>query len=281
MRDDYRTVEEARDEIRLALQRARTNTGIRLAMLMWLTGVLIALALTMVVTDWIDEPFTDIVQAAVLAGAGVSAIALAWYVIRRQWQMQKLEILQLQKAKADSWRTRFRDSLTQLYDRRYFYERLEEELALSQLVDRPLALLVCDIRDLKGIVDTYGHTMGDLALKHVADRLRSGSRASDVVARIARDQFAVLLPGTDRKRAERVKARLKQDMAINGTVKYGSQHLSVATEFGVAAFPGDGLSIEDLFNNASGKKRTAKAKARMVKRGRAMDEKETSGQVSR
>lgn len=261
MSREYRTVDEARDEVRRALVRSRVNMAIRLALILWLTGVLAALAVVMLATNWMTEPLANVVNAAIVAGLGVMGIALVWYTTQRGVEFQRQTVMHLQKARVDLWRATVRDELTHLYNRRHFYDRLEEELALAELLERPLALLLGDIKGLKEVNDTHGHRAGDLVLQHVAEILKRATRLTDVVARLGGDEFAVLLPGTGEEGAQVVLRRLARDIAARPVQLEGNDPLPVDMALGLAVFPEDGRTIEELFRHANDEKRRAKTKA--------------------
>src|SRR5260370_42478258 len=101
-----------------------------------------------------------------------------------------------------------RDSLTGLYNRRLVAARLTEEIARSQRHGHPLAVLAIDLDNFKQINDRHGHTVGDMALKAFADRLKQAMRVSDVAARVGGDEFLALLPECHPGQVERVVARL-------------------------------------------------------------------------
>ncbi|HZG48784.1 MAG TPA: diguanylate cyclase [Thermoleophilaceae bacterium] len=98
------------------------------------------------------------------------------------------------------------DALTGLPNRRAFLARLAGEAAHP---DGTFALILCDMDNLKALNDTYGHEAGDLALRLLADALRTGLRRSDDAFRIGGDEFAVVLGGASRLDAERVARRLE------------------------------------------------------------------------
>lgn len=89
-----------------------------------------------------------------------------------------------------------KDPLTGLYNRRYFNEKLEEELSRSRRTHHPLALIYLDIDHFKKYNDTNGHPMGDVIIKSVAQILQKTSRKTDIVARLGGEEFAVLCPHT-------------------------------------------------------------------------------------
>ena len=102
------------------------------------------------------------------------------------------------------------DALTGLPNRRAFLARLARESARP---DGTFALILCDMDNLKTVNDTHGHEAGDLALKLLADALRTGLRRSDDAFRIGGDEFAVVLGGASRLDAERVARRLQYQIS--------------------------------------------------------------------
>ena len=102
------------------------------------------------------------------------------------------------------------DPLTGLPNRRAFLARLNREAVQA---DGDLALILCDMDNLKRVNDEHGHDAGDRALKALADALRTGLRRSDDAFRIGGDEFAVVLSGASRLDAERVAHRLQGELA--------------------------------------------------------------------
>lgn len=94
-----------------------------------------------------------------------------------------------------------RDTLTPLYNRRYFMHALIKRRARLQRHNQPCALLYIDVDGLKSINDAHGHAAGDFALLRVAELLRANIRASDIAARIGGDEFALLLDQLDEQAA--------------------------------------------------------------------------------
>lgn len=86
-----------------------------------------------------------------------------------------------------------RDTLTPLFNRRYFEQAVASSIAHCQRYKSRAALLFLDVDDLKGINDTFGHAAGDEALRTIAHVLTSNVRSTDIVARIGGDEFALLL----------------------------------------------------------------------------------------
>jgi diguanylate cyclase (GGDEF)-like protein/PAS domain S-box-containing protein len=101
------------------------------------------------------------------------------------------------------------DSLTGLYNRRAFEEKLEGEFERARRYNLPLSLLMLDADNFKNVNDTLGHCAGDDLLRSIARMLKENARANDVTARYGGDEFAVILPNTDSKVAFHLAERLR------------------------------------------------------------------------
>lgn len=137
------------------------------------------------------------------------------------------------------------DPLTGLANRRYLTQKLA---ALFQR-EKPLSLVFIDLDGFKPINDTYGHDMGDEALKAIADRLRACVRDTDLLCRIGGDEFVILFNGLDdkevlKKRAERILELVNEPIWVNDT------RLKMGASLGIAVTPGDGRNEEELINAA-------------------------------
>ena len=101
-----------------------------------------------------------------------------------------------------------RDELTKIYNRRHFYDRLNEEFSKTERFGSPLSLIFFDVDDFKRINDTYGHAQGDRVLMQIGRLLKNCARSSDLPARFGGDEFAMILPNTPAKGAMEVAERL-------------------------------------------------------------------------
>jgi diguanylate cyclase (GGDEF)-like protein len=139
-----------------------------------------------------------------------------------------------------------RDDLTQLFNRRYFYDRLQRELDQARNLQRPLAVAVLDVDGLKTVNDSYGHQAGDLVLAAVGRLLVEHTRACDVPARIGGDEFAVIMPETDKTGAFAVARRLED--AVNSTtiVEVNGAHLHLNISMGISGFPWGGDDVDAM-----------------------------------
>lgn len=109
------------------------------------------------------------------------------------------------------------DSLTALFNRRYFETRVEQELQRQRRQCDELSLLMLDLDNFKDLNDTQGHLVGDIALKEVAEILRRAVRIFDVCARYGGEEFVILMPGagssTALSIAERIRRQVEQHFA--------------------------------------------------------------------
>ena len=104
------------------------------------------------------------------------------------------------------------DSVTGIFNRLAFMERLRYNLALAARDDQPISLAYLDLDDFKQINDAHGHDGGDRVLRQVAQSLTHSIRRTDTVARIGGDEFALLMPDLDRQAAENVINKVRDSL---------------------------------------------------------------------
>lgn len=161
------------------------------------------------------------------------------------------------------------DDLTKVYNRRYFFDQLGREIAAAQRYGTPASVLVLDLDGLKKLNDSFGHSLGDEALRTLAQRLVRYSRASDVVARLGGDEFALILPRTDRAGAAEIAQRLQASVESESLAAVPGRELRISVSFGCASFPEDGGDAEQILRQADGCMYAAKAGRRRPSRKRA------------
>jgi diguanylate cyclase (GGDEF)-like protein/PAS domain S-box-containing protein len=138
------------------------------------------------------------------------------------------------------------DSLTGLMNRRRFRDELDSQLALRRRYGGVGALLLIDLDRLKAVNDTRGHGAGDVALRRVAEAMRGRFRSTDVLARLAGDEFAVLLPSAEAHEAMNLAEALIARLAADEVASWG-----VSVSVGVAPFGGeDTRTTEDVMATA-------------------------------
>ncbi|MFA7383688.1 MAG: GGDEF domain-containing protein [Desulfurivibrionaceae bacterium] len=150
-----------------------------------------------------------------------------------------------------------RDELTGLYNRRYFNERLQEEIERSRRDGGIVSLISCDIDQFKRLNDSHGHPAGDRVLALLGTILRNSLRKSDVIARYGGEEFMILMPDTPKEQAWKTAEKLRQHIAA-AEIDYGRTLLRITVSFGVASFAGEGDSIEKLLDKVDKALYTAK-----------------------
>jgi diguanylate cyclase (GGDEF)-like protein len=140
-----------------------------------------------------------------------------------------------------------RDPLTGLFLRPVLLKRLEEELLRARTRGAPVQVMVLDLDHLKQINDTFGHAAGDIALRQVADAVRSSVRGNDVAARFGGDEFVVLLPGVTPEDCLRIATRLQERLrALTFSAGAEGEAASITVSIGLAGF-----DPEDRFDPAA------------------------------
>ncbi len=138
------------------------------------------------------------------------------------------------------------DPMTGLFNRRYFQDQLTKEIDRYQRFGHPFSLIIADLDYLKKINDTYGHTSGDTAIKHIANIMKKSVRDVDTVGRFGGEEFVVLLPETELRQARAVAERICT--AIGETPVEGVG--TITASLGLATFPQDAMDRNKLFELA-------------------------------
>jgi GGDEF domain-containing protein/sensor domain CHASE-containing protein len=172
----------------------------------------------------------------------------------------------LQKTTLDIWKIAHLDGLTSLPNRRLYFERLYQQVEQARMADSKLAVLFLDLDDFKEVNDGLGHNAGDEVLKQVANRLKpllnlpkrmncdadvteATELHQDMVARIGGDEFVVMLLGDSLdSRVEETAASIVNEISKPFHVKADS--VTIGASVGIAIFPRDGDSVDNLVQHA-------------------------------
>ncbi len=181
--------------------------------------------------------------------------AVAIHEGNSSWEMCfPLQRRRLERSASELAESATLDSLTSLWNRRVFAERLGEEVARHLRYGTPVSLLMMDLDGFKKINDVYGHVAGDNVLASVADLLRSTLRTTDLPARYGGDEFAVILPGVVKTDAFAVAEKLRSavsglrvEVGRNGDVADVRVSIGVAA---AAAGKGDPLELVEAADRA-------------------------------
>jgi diguanylate cyclase (GGDEF)-like protein len=164
--------------------------------------------------------------------------------------MLRIKSLQdeLREAKSQLLALSMTDGLTGVYNRRFFDERLDEELQRSLRYEERFSLLILDIDHFKALNDRHGHLVGDQVLRETAQLVRASVRAADVCARYGGEEFAVILPKTDLPSARMLAERILEAVRRNtfriepaGDLR-SSAGVRVTASIGIASYPSADLA---------------------------------------
>jgi diguanylate cyclase len=192
----------------------------------------------------------------------ISSVILVAY-LRAHQQSRGLQI----ENQKQLWQLANHDALTGLPNRMLLMDRLKQLLARMLRQDKLLAVMYLDLNDFKQVNDTYGHEVGDHLLKFVAERLRAAVRVDDTVARMSGDEFIILIESVENRESLEAVCHKIQHKLSDGFMIEG-QLIRVRTSIGIAMFPEDGDSPEDLIKKADMRmfadKHTHRAKLHLV-----------------
>lgn len=144
----------------------------------------------------------------------------------------------------------YQDSLTELYNHRYFYEQLAHEVERANRYSRPVSVILLDLNNFKEVNDTYGHLMGDKLLSLMGKIIKEQVRGADIPARYGGDEFAIILPDTPLRAARSTAEKLSQAIATGQTSTGISEGVPISASCGVASCPDEARTVSDLLQLA-------------------------------
>lgn len=141
------------------------------------------------------------------------------------------------------------DTLTKLYNRRYFERTVEYEFKRAQRLNDSLSLIMLDLDHFKKINDEYGHDIGDVVLTEIANRLADNIRDIDILARWGGEEFIILLPGANSEMSFAIAERLRTTIA---SMRISTQQGDIActVSIGIALFEQENCSLQSLIKDA-------------------------------
>ena len=193
---------------------------------------------------------TFLIETIVLASLGVFGFAAAARAVQMAVNTEKRLRLGLLVHNMELEQMAMQDDLTQLFNRRYFFERLERELESAKAFQRPLSVIAMNLDGFKQINGTHGHRAGDEVLQNVGRFLLGQTRASDVPARIGSDEFAVILPDTPAPQASALMIRLEKCLATLNIVDRNELTLTIRASLGYATYPDAGETVDEVMKQA-------------------------------
>ncbi|GAB4507978.1 MAG: hypothetical protein Tsb0026_05500 [Sulfuricaulis sp.] len=159
------------------------------------------------------------------------------------------ELSELARKEARARHLAYHDGLTGLPNRSLLQDRFHQAMSQAERHHKPLALLMIDLDEFKRVNDKLGHASGDKLLQAVALRLTTGIRGADTACRYGGDEFVIMLPEIDSLNnattlAEELGGRLSEPYIIDG------HKIHMVASVGVAVYPGDGRTFNDLMKQA-------------------------------
>ncbi|KAA0895421.1 putative bifunctional diguanylate cyclase/phosphodiesterase [Oryzomonas rubra] len=209
----------------------------------------------------------------VLTGMSDDALALTAmrhgaqdYLLKGQFDINLLSrairyTIERKRAEAEIKKLAYYDTLTGLPNRVLFSDRLKQAIVMAERDKKSLALLYLDLDQFKYVNDTLGHAYGDRLLKISADRIQGCLRSSDTVARIGGDEFVIilsLLSGGD----DVPKVADKILEALRKPVQFENHTIHTSASIGIALYPENGTTVDELLKNADISMYQAKEKGR-------------------
>jgi diguanylate cyclase (GGDEF)-like protein len=142
------------------------------------------------------------------------------------------------------------DDLTRLYNSRFLNAALRREVERSRRYRVPVSLIFLDLDGFKSINDRHGHLFGSRALVEVGAVVRDTVRTIDVVARFGGDEFTIILPQTGRDGARVIAERIRERIAATAYLKAHGLEVRVTASLGIATYPENGVTGEELVAGA-------------------------------
>jgi len=161
-------------------------------------------------------------------------IILLLIIIKKHFSLRKMtqELIKKNKKLKELSIT---DSLTDIYNRRYFESVTQEHLSLSRRQKTDMSILILDIDNFKDINDTYGHQIGDKVLISLANLMKKYKRSSDIIARYGGEEFIILLPNTSLDGVKIYSEKLRKEIE-NYSVLMNNVNVQITVSMGVTVF---------------------------------------------
>jgi len=142
------------------------------------------------------------------------------------------------------------DDCTNLYNSRYMFTILENEVSRTQRTGEPFSLVFFDLDNFKYINDNYGHLIGSQLLREIAAIIKSCIRPTDWAVRYGGDEFLFILPGVGFDVAMKITERVKDTLTSKIFFMQDGYNIKITASFGVAVFPEDAATVKDIIRSA-------------------------------
>jgi diguanylate cyclase (GGDEF)-like protein len=226
------------DNLRIIQRKESHLWFLTLGLLMFYAGILIATYYVILSESYSSFDGLQSTVYRALSGLSILTILFGIYVLHTRTTFRRVkEIFEVHA---------MRDSLTGLYNRYYFEERMKEEILRVDRNRETLAILLCDIDNFKTINDNQGHQAGDNVLRKVSEGIQEATRGVDLVSRWGGDEIVVVLSKINREgiliAADRIRKRI---LNIGET-----ENISLDISIGVSLYPEHGRNTDELIRMA-------------------------------
>lgn len=146
----------------------------------------------------------------------------------------------------------FNDSLTKVYNRRYADKVIPKLIRKAKIKQESVSVFSLDVNNFKSLNDTFGHQMGDRALKKLSHILLSNVRKEDMVFRWGGDEFLIVAPNTDKSFVNNLITQINHAVELE-VKKFKNQDIKLGISIGYAEFPTDGQTFDEILSKADKK----------------------------
>ena len=215
----------------------------------------------------VDPRTQKLLEVLGITLVGVVGLLLAFFVRNSNVRVERAYSTHLEKLSERLRSLAYRDSLTDLYNHRFFQEQLSHEVERANRYRRPVSVILMDLDRFKEVNDTHGHLVGDKLLTFIGRVIRDQVRSADIAARYGGDEFAIILTDTPKEAAEAAAEKLANaiatDHAYAGLTNEG---LPISASYGVASCPDEARSVSELLQIADDRMYAAKAARSQLRR---------------
>lgn len=189
-------------------------------------------------------------EVVAITSIGLLGLLLAFYTRHGNIQVERSYSTHLEGLSQRLRGLAYQDSLTGLYNHRYFYEQLTHEVERANRYGHPVSVILLDLDKFKEVNDTYGHLMGDKLLSLIGKVIGEQVRGADIAARYGGDEFAIILPDTALDAARATADKLGKAIASGQTNAGQSEGIRISASCGVASCPDEARTVPELLQLA-------------------------------